>query len=493
MDIGHVQKVRNVMEDENAKLKLVLSSIDPYPFNAVIGNALGFCLRNPCESIIVVDRKGLVQFMDPSTERFFGLRPGGARGMRFTELAPTSDFPAAMATGIPVIGRVKEIAGAKKLCSVYPLSKGGKIIGAVATVFHSFEGIEAANSTMGDREKKRRGESNSVYAFDNILGASKPMRDTVDLAKRISRLNTDVLLVGESGTGKELFAHSIHGYTHADRPFIKVNCAAIPSELAESQLFGYEKGAFTGSHPSGRAGVFEAASNGVVFLDEISSLPLSVQAKLLRVLQEREIQRIGSNKTIKVSFTFIAATNVDLRKLVEEGRFRPDLYYRVARPALRIPPLRKRREDIALYLQSFLKIVNESFKTAIRGFSGEAMDILVAYDWPGNVRELIHVLEQIAIEAWDVEEIEVKHLPGEIRSRGRRSHECGSNAFLLDKPTQCSRDKERDSITAALRETKGNKRKAAMLLGMPRSTFYHKITRYCIKGLRAPGDLPEYE
>ena len=476
------------MKDNNADVLSGLSSVlDPYPFNPVVGWALRFCFRNPYESTTVVDKEGLIQFMDPPAERFFGLEHGAAQGINIAELAPKSDFQLVLTTGTAVIGRIRDVGGMERMCSVYPLKKDGEIIGAIGrVVVHSFEEIERRNREIDDLRKeisylrqKERNQYKSIYTFDNILGTSKSIRDSVATAKRISMLNTDVLIVGESGTGKELFAHSIHGYLHANRSFVKVNCPAIPFELAESQLFGYDKGAFTGAISSGKAGVFEIADGGIVFLDEISSLPLSLQAKLLRVLQEREIQRVGSNRTAKVNFRFIAATNVDLHRLVEEGKFRPDLYYRVARAILHIPPLRERREDVVLYLHYFLETINKAFKVSIRGFSKEAMDILVAYDWPGNVRQLINVLEQIAIDAWDVEEITVEHLPREICLSERPLYERNTGSTHLDK-TQQLRNKEKDSITSALRQTRGNKRRAAMLLEMPRSTFYHKIKRYGI-------------
>ncbi|MCG6536042.1 MAG: sigma 54-interacting transcriptional regulator, partial [Syntrophales bacterium LBB04] len=385
--------------------------------------------------------------------------------------------------------RIRDVGGVARICSVYPLKKNGEIIGAMGRiVVHSFEEIERINREIDDLRKeihylrqKERNEYSSSYTFDSILGSSQLIRDAIATAKRISMLDTDVLIEGESGTGKELFAHSIHGYLHADKPFVKINCPAVPFELAESQLFGYEKGAFTGANSSGKAGVFEAATNGIVFLDEISSLPLSVQAKLLRVLQEREIQRLGSNKTTKVNFRFIAATNVDLLKLVEEGKFRHDLYYRVARATLHVPPLRQRKEDVVLYLHNFLETINKSFKTHIRGFSSEAMNILVGYEWPGNVRQLINMLEQIAIDAWDVEEIRTEHLPKEISFPEKHLHEQSCASGPLCKPQE-SRGKEKDSIVAALNQTRGNKRRAAMLLEMPRSTFYQKIKRYGING-----------
>jgi transcriptional regulator with PAS, ATPase and Fis domain len=469
----------------------LFSVLNPYPLNSIIARAIRFCFRNPYEGLVVVDKEGIIQFMDRPTERFFGREPGGAQGMSIREIVPKSDFELVMTSGAPVIGRIGEIGGVRRIASVYPLKKNGEVIGALGRVaFHPFEEIEKRNKEIHDLKnevqylrQKEKDEYSSLYTFDNILGSSKSIKDTLAKAKRISMLDTDVLIVGESGTGKELFAHGIHSYLHKARPFTKVNCPAIPFELAESQFFGYEKGAFTGASSSGKAGIFESAHNGIVFLDEISSLPLSLQAKLLRVLQEREIQRVGSSKTVRVNFRFIAATNEDLFKLLEEGKFRSDLYYRVARVTLRIPPLRQRREDIPFYLNHFLRTINKSFNSHIRGFSGEAMHLLLEYDWPGNVRQLIHVVEQIAINAWDVDEITVEHLPKEILLHAKPSHEGNFTDNTIGIRQEMDY-KERDAIISALRQTKGNKRRAAMLIKMPRSTFYQKIKRYGIRGIR---------
>jgi transcriptional regulator with PAS, ATPase and Fis domain len=473
--------------DNEALLMDLNSVLGPYPMNPLIARALRFCFKNPYEGLMIVDTDGIIQFMDRPSEEFLGLEPGGARGRSIKELVPKSDFELVMKSGTPVIGRIREIGGIMRMASVYPLKKDGVIIGAIGRrVFYPYEEIEKRNKEIQDLKnevqylrQKEKTEYSSVYTFDNILGSSTLMRDTIATAKRISTLDTDVLIVGETGTGKELFAHSIHGFRHSDKPFAKINCPAIPFELAESQLFGYEKGSFTGASSSGRAGIFESANNGIVFLDEISSLPLSLQAKLLRVLQEREIQRLGSTKTKKVNFRFIAATSVDLLHLVEKGEFRHDLYYRVAGATLDIPPLRDRREDIPLYLYHFLETINKSFNIHLKGFSSEARDILFHYDWPGNVRQLIHVLEQTAIHAWDAEEIISEHLPKELVLHEKRSFTDilpGADFGMKQEMAQ----KEKNSIVAALKQTRGNKRQAAILLKMPRSTFYQKIRRYDI-------------
>jgi transcriptional regulator with PAS, ATPase and Fis domain len=463
----------------------IVAAVEPYSYNSLIASAIKFSFKNRYESITIVDKNYLVQFMDPATEKFLGLQPGGGAGRSMIDLAPSSDFQFAITTGAPVIGRIRAVGGIKRISSVYPLRSKGEIIGAIGRItFHPFEELEKMNkkvlrlkNEMDNLKQRQKGEYSSAYTFDNILGTSRLILDTVATAKRISMLDTDVLIEGESGTGKELFAHSIHSYQCSDRPFVRINCAAIPFELAESQLFGYEKGAYTGANSSGKAGVFETAQNGIAFLDEIPSLPLSIQAKLLRVLQEREIQRLGSSKTIKVNFRFIAATNVNLLKLVEEGKFRNDLYYRVAKANLRIPSLRERPEDIQFYLHSFLDTINRSFKTHIKGYSKGAMDVLTKYPWPGNVRQLIHILEQAAITAWQANEIAVDHLPKEILSSENLKSDFVPIPYAEN--TEPNSDKK-DVIISALKRTGGNKRQAAILLRMSRVTLYKKLKLYGI-------------
>jgi transcriptional regulator with PAS, ATPase and Fis domain len=250
--------------------------------------------------------------------------------------------------------------------------------------------------------------------------------------------------------------------------------------LAEAELFGYEKGAFSGALASGKPGKFEIAHNGTIFLDEIASLPLSIQAKLLRVLQEREIERLGSTKTRKVKFRIIAATNTDLRGLVKEGKFREDLYYRLAKAIFPVSPLRERKEDIPLYISHFLGKINLSFGTRIKGVAPQAMERLLLYQWPGNVRELINVLEQAVLKAWKGETLLAEHLPAELRAEGGserpRDEQGGGGEVTIFKTEMAQR--ERDIILSALRQAKGSKTGAARILSMPRSTLYEKIKRY---------------
>lgn len=458
-----------------------------YEMTPLLDWVLRFFLRNPYESLIVVDKQGRIEFMDRGSEKFCGLDQGEAQGRHVCELFPDSVLPLVADTGVPKIGRIFEVEGEKKIGCVYPLIKEGEVIGAVGrVVFSSFEEVERINQEI-DRlkreityfKKKERDEYAALYAFDNILGNTGLIRDTVEIAKKISLINTDVLIVGESGTGKELFANSIHAFAHDRKPFVRVNCPAIPFEIAESELFGYEKGAFSGALSSGKPGKFELAHNGTIFLDEIALLPLSIQSKLLRVLQEREVERLGSTRTQKLTFRLIAATNRDLKGLVNEGKFRDDLYYRVAKAIIHIPPLRERRSDIPVYADHYLKKVNTAFGTRVKGVSEPAMKRLLDHHWPGNVRELINVLEQAVIKAWKGEILLEEHLPRDLvpQTAAVPMDQTGTAKTLKGEIEA----KEKELMRFALTCSSGDRTKASALLGMPRSTFYEKMKKYRIK------------
>ena len=471
---------------------LILEVLGKYELTEVITAALRFVLRNPYESFVIVDKDANVQFMDSGSEKFFGLDQGEASGINIKEFIPGSGLPIALEKGVPLIGRIFEVKGKQRIGSVYPIIREHEIIGAIGRMlFHSFEEVDKVNREISKLKKeihyfkeKEQIEYSSKYTFDSIRGKSTAIRETIDFAKKIAPLDTDVMIIGESGTGKELFAHSIHSFAHIDRPFVKVNCPAVPFDLAESELFGYAKGAFSGALFSGKPGKFEMANNGTIFLDEISSLPLSVQAKLLRVLQEREVERLGSTRTQKIRFKLIAATNIDLKSLVQEGRFREDLYYRISKAIVHIPPLRERKEDIPLYISYFLESTNKSFNTKVRITQGRIMDAFLAYPWPGNVRELINVIEQAVLKAWNIDDILEEHLPSEFFSQARQAVERTPAAGTVDQePKRFYREveeTEKKLIIAAIRNATGNKRKAALSLDMPRSTFYEKIRKYRI-------------
>jgi DNA-binding NtrC family response regulator len=311
-----------------------------------------------------------------------------------------------------------------------------------------------------------------------IVGASKITRDIVDLVQKVAKLSATVLILGESGTGKELLARLIHREAgDVDAPFIAVNLAAIPRELVESALFGHERGAFTGAHRQ-QLGKFELASGGTLFLDEIGDLRLDLQAKLLRAIQEGEIERVGGNKPIKTEFRLIAATNIDLEKAVKEGRFREDLYYRINVIPIKLPPLRERTEDIPQLSEFFLGRYNARFRKTVRGISDSTMAMLKKYWWPGNIRELENLVERL-VAVSDKEYIAEEDLPlefhfAQLEPRGTR----GNNLF-----EEATNTFERNFILRGLEKCGWNVTSTAEYLGIPLSTLKYKMDRLDVRQL----------
>jgi len=462
-------------------LSIISKALGQYELTPLLSWALRFFLRNRYESLLLTDSEGVIQFMDRGSEKLFGLGDGEAKGIHINKLVPDAVFPRVLETGYASIGRVLNLKGVNKISSAYPLVKNGEVIGSIGRVlFHSLEEYERVISETKRLKKevrvlrqRERREYRALYTFEDIMGNSESLKDCIKLSERMAFVETDVLIAGESGTGKELFAQAIHNYSGPDRPFVRVNCPAIPFELAESEFFGYERGAFSGASRTGKKGKFEVADGGSIFLDEINSLPLSIQGKLLRVFQEREVEKIGGTKTEKLNFRIIATTNTDLQQAVKAGTFREDLYYRIAKTSIHLPPLRDRIEDIPVYITHFLTAINKRFGTDFKRASEEVLKCFGRYHWPGNVRQLISVLEQACLEKWTGESLSKDALPDWLWS-------------TEDKVTAFGRAKEqlnethKSLIRKALKDTNGNKRQAAKALGMSRSTFYTKLKEYNI-------------
>ena len=307
------------------------------------------------------------------------------------------------------------------------------------------------------------------YNFGNIIGESAEIRDVLGRIVRIAPTDATVLITGESGTGKELVARAIHANSlRAERPFVSINCAALTETLLESELFGHVRGAFTGAVQT-RKGLFEEANGGTFFFDEIAETPPSLQAKLLRAIQEGEIRRLGDNKPINVDARIIAATNQDLRSLIEEKRFREDLYYRLNVARFELPPLRERKEDIAPIVESFLEKYGEKMgRRAVLGAG--VLDYLLSYDFPGNIRELENLIEQGVALAQDGQIQLSDILPNAQRERRQPQAERQSLAELVQ-------EVERNAIIRALRQVEGNKERAAELLGLSPTTLWRKMKR----------------
>ncbi|GAB4237859.1 MAG: sigma-54 dependent transcriptional regulator [Acidobacteriota bacterium] len=328
------------------------------------------------------------------------------------------------------------------------------------------------------RENRRLTEAVSDrFQFEGILGVSPKFREVIEKAKQLARVDVTVLLWGESGTGKELVARAIHfNSARARRPFVVVNCAAIPEDLLESELFGYRKGAFTGAVQD-KKGKFEAAHTGTIFLDEIGELALAAQAKLLRVLQEREIDVVGDPRPRPVDVRVIAATNRNLEELMRAGRFREDLYYRLAVAALRLPPLRERREDIPLLANHFLEQCSRRMDRPFR-LSPDALKALQAYSWPGNIRELQNVIEQAAVFAGE-DVITAAALPATVQLRGGNQL-AKLRLELPDEPISLE-EIERELLLAALVKHGWNQTRAARYLGITRNTLVYRMQKFGIR------------
>ena len=315
-------------------------------------------------------------------------------------------------------------------------------------------------------------ELEGQYRLDRIVGSSDSMKEIFRTLSLVSPTNATVLIHGESGTGKELIARAIHKNSlRTGKSFITVNCAALPETLLESELFGHEKGAFT-SALSRKEGRFELANGGTIFLDEIGDLNLTTQAKLLRAIQEKEFERVGGMRTIKVDVRILAATNRDLAKEVEEKRFREDLFYRLNVVTIELPPLRKRKEDIPLLAEHFLKKYNKENKRRIEGFSPLSMDLLTRYRWPGNIRELENAIERAVIMC-DTTCVLPEHFPPDIQSTHLETSKGQSPA-----PGTDLREVEKRAIQQTLEEVGGNKSRAAKELGISRKSLYNKLKEY---------------
>jgi len=329
------------------------------------------------------------------------------------------------------------------------------------------------HSDLSRQVRQLRREVDERYGFDNIIGKSKSMSALFELVERIAVTNSTVLISGESGTGKELFAKAIHYHSEReDRPFVAVDCGVIPENLIESELFGHAKGAFTGAD-SAKRGLFAEADSGTLFLDEIGNLPPQLQAKLLRALQEREIKPVGSTEMIKVDVRIITATKENLRRAVDEGRFRNDLFYRLSVIPLTIPPLRERREDIPLLIEHFLDKICRVNKVERRELDPTVLNKLIAYDWLGNVRELENMIERLVLISTG-KHIGLELLPPEIMK------EPGGIALGETLSSQMA-DAERETIIQALERASDNRTKAAKILGISRAGLYNKMRQYDIK------------
>jgi transcriptional regulator with PAS, ATPase and Fis domain len=441
-------------------------------------------LDNPYESLIIIDQQGIVRFFCSINEQLYGLKKGEALGKHIKEINPESKLLDVLATGKAEIGKVMTLKGKQRIIARIPIVRDGQVIGAIGKLLIShpeklkqlYDQIETLQTSLDYYKSELNQTLGSRYNFDSIIGESEPIKQVKALSLQAAETDASVLITGESGTGKELFAHAIHqAGNRKEHNFVKVNCASIPNELIESELFGYEAGSFTGANRKGKAGKFELAHQGTIFLDEIGDMPLSMQVKVLRTLQEKEIERVGGGKPKPVDFRLICATNRNLEKMVRTGEFRLDLFYRINVMTIQLPPLREIKEDIPLLFNAFVRALSHERKQEIKRISPATTALLTHYTWPGNARELRNSAERALIVAKG-QMIEGGDLPPNLHP---------TSDEVPDKSTPPSNLKhlleaaEKNAIIEALRYCR-NKAETAKHLGIHRTGLYQKMTKYRI-------------
>ncbi|MFH1036358.1 MAG: sigma 54-interacting transcriptional regulator [Pseudomonadota bacterium] len=434
------------------------------------------------EGLLIVDTNGVVVFINPAAENITGYRREEVLGRSCTVFESETCLACKGPDGGLACGLFQEGRVTNRRCmvrhkdgrAVHLLKNAqvlhdahGQVIGGVETITDISEVVDKERQISGLRRQLKRS-----FGFEGLLGESKAMAAVFDLLDSAAQSQAPVVILGESGTGKELAAAAIHRRSpRKDGPFIKVNCAALNASLLESELFGHEKGAFTGAERL-RKGRFEAAHGGSLFLDEIGDLPPEVQVKLLRVLQEGEIERVGSQEPIKVDVRIISATNQDLAGLLALGKFRQDLYYRINVIPVSLPPLRQRPEDIPLLVEAFAERLSLRSGRPISGLSRAALDRLMLYPWPGNVRELINAVEYAFVTCRQGE-IQPQHLPPTVLGL----EPAAARPAVAGPRGQPDDQQMRQQVLEALQASGGHKAKAAEMLGVSRVTFWKRLKR----------------
>lgn len=444
------------------------------------------------DGIIVVDKQGYVTMISDTYARFLGIEDShSVIGKHCTQVVENTRMHAVLQSGQAEMGHVQRVHGKDIIVSRIPVYRDGELAGAIGKVMfldiHELKILAKRLNSMESKLEYYRTELKRVqgakYSFENIVGLSEKIKEAKKLAMKVANSRSTILIRGESGTGKELFGHAIHHSSpRGDGPFVRINCAAIPAELLESELFGYEEGAFTGAKKGGKPGKIELASGGTLFLDEIGDMPLDMQAKLLRVLQEKEFERIGGTKVNQVDVRFISATHCDLEEMVENGKFREDLFYRLNVFTIEVPALRERAEDILVVAQFLIGKLNQELGTNFTTMEDSVIALFQQYPWQGNIRELENVLER-AMNVSDGQVIRFDDLPVYLRKwvGGEEPHAFGS--YLLQVEVEGA---EKKAILKALQKTAGNRQQAAELLGIHRASLYRKMEKYGIGEEAAP-------
>ncbi|AZR74630.1 sigma-54-dependent Fis family transcriptional regulator [Anoxybacter fermentans] len=463
--IDILDKIYSRIEEESASLALILNNLH--------------------EAVCVVNTEGIVVLWSKKSEKLYGVKAEQIVGNKLEDFFPNALLLKVLKDKKPIENIYHSPReGSYVIISAIPLFINGEFVGAVST---DRDVTEVTNLTLElektkDKLELLQEEVNKInedkYSFGIILGKSKVIKEKIARARRVARTNSSVLITGESGTGKEVFARAIHQASGRKGPFVAVNCSAIPENLFESEMFGYVGGAFTGALKKGKVGKFELANGGTLFLDEIGDMPMYMQVKLLRVLQEKKIVRVGSEKDIDVDVRIISATHRDLRAMVKENLFREDLYYRLNVVSIELPALRERKEDIPILLRHFICEFCKENNISVPKLKPEVLAVLMSYSWKGNIRELKNTAEHLVVFSKNGE-IRLDSVPEYILEQtiGEDDRE---PVFDLQKAVERT---EKEIIRKVMKMVEGNKSKAAKLLNIPRSTLYYKLKYYNMKDL----------
>jgi len=450
------------------------SSLPENKVDAGDASFLQAVMDNPFEGILAIDNAGIITFANSFFKSVLNLPQGDIVGKKIWDALPGCRLYDTVLQGHSQWGEYLRINDRDFFILRFPLKSDGKVIGAVVkTIFPDMATARGiANKVMHPSKvvEPRR----PLFTCMDIIGETPSMLAAKKLARKAARTDSTLLITGESGTGKEVFAQAVHNRSvRRDGPFVKVNCAAIPENLMESELFGFVEGSFTGAMRGGKPGKFELAEGGTIFLDEIGDMSLPMQAKLLTVLQEKEVERIGGTKPIPLNVRITAATNKDLHKMVKEGRFREDLFYRLKVMEIHLSPLRERTEDIPLIVDYLVKKINRKIGADIQGINAESLKRMMNYHWPGNVRELENMIEQATnLSEESLIDLTGLLMPGVGWCVEDDAPEPDAKSFQTSVA-----DREKDLILDALARAGGNKAKAARLLNIQRSVLYKKIAR----------------
>ena len=432
------------------------------------------------EGIIAVDQDNIIRTFNPVAAQLLNRKAQDCIGEPVSRALPEGRLSAILSGNQAYTNEIVRMGSDNYVLNSAPMTHDGQRLGTLVT-FQTEQVITNAENRLRDR---LRGNGHLArYHFDDILGESTAIRTAIRQARRFAHVDSNILLMGETGTGKELFAQSIHNESErANGPFVAVNCAAIPENLMESELFGYEGGAFTGASKTGKVGLFEAAHEGTIFLDEVSEIPLTLQSRLLRVIQEREVRRVGANRVIPVNVRIICATNRDLLEMIRQGRFREDLYYRLKVLSVQLPPLRSREGDIALLMQHYLTYYARKFGKDQILLSTEAARRITQYPWHGNIREIRNISEQLAvlcendvIAPADIDAV----LPLETAPKAP-AHPAAPAAEISDPqaPDQSTLSSLQKQKIMDVLVKASSRKEAAEMLGISKTTLWRKCKQY---------------